>query len=109
MFARDYNLYAPKIEPILVKSFEILKKYRDEQEVKTAGKRVSMLRALAFKQEKARLAKSLGKPEAALVDQHVPLNPGSIKPLPQKFHEGWNLNKRPTPKPTSHKASLLDK
>lgn len=109
MHQRDYNLYAPKIEPVLIKSFEILTKYRDEQEVKSERRRVNLRKALVVRDANTKRRMSEAKTKASLVDQHVPVNPGAIKPPPQKFHEGWNLNKKPAAKPTSCQAGLIDK
>jgi hypothetical protein len=109
MHQRDYNLYASKIEPVLIQSFEILTKYRDAREVTRAKRGVNLRKAIAVRDANIRRRKTEAITKASLVEQHVDINPGHIKPTPQKFHEGWNLNSKPTPKSTTQKPLLLDK
>lgn len=105
----DYQAYKSKLEPLIIKSFEILTKYRDTQEAKSERLRVNLRKAIIARDANTAKRKAALNSKGSLVDQHVPINPGAIKPPPQKFHEGWNLNKKPTPKPTSCQARLTDK
>lgn len=107
----DYNRYMGKIEPLLFKSFALLKKYRTEQHAKRDYCRRNILKAQAARSAKAKARATQSNKPAAIVDKHTPVNPAPAAPDFKPFHEGWNLNKSaPAAKtPRQQKAFLKDK
>lgn len=112
MYRQDYERYRPKMEPVLLQSIEILKKYHQERRAITAGRSATMKKAQAIYQNRVRQAKYLEQTKGNIVDKHVNVNPTAINPSPQPFHEGWNLEKKNSPnikKLTTIQPMLLDK
>ena len=98
MYQRDYDRHKNKIEPVLLKSLEVLKEYRNERLAKTANKRAGMIRARAAWAGELKRRKSQTITKGNIVDKHVLVNPTPVKPPSQPFHEGWNLEQPHSPR-----------
>jgi hypothetical protein len=112
MYERDYAKYKSKIEPLLIKSLEILKQYRDEQKAKKAYLSESARRMTAKRMENQAKRRKGYESKGNIVDKVTPVNPAPANPTPKPFHEGWNLERKNSPninKKTTHKPMLLDK
>lgn len=115
MYPRDYERYKYKIEPVLIQSIEILRKYREERRAITSRKREGMKRAQAIhqkNQQRLKQDKYQEESKGNIVDKNTPVNPTFIKPTAQLFHEGWNLERGKSPninKKGTIAPTLLDK
>lgn len=110
MRTTDYANYKAQIEPLLVKSFEILTKCRKKQQAITEARLINLRKAVSKRdRNKHERQKQITHTEGIVDKIHItgvtPINP------PQKnFHEGWNLNKRkPAVKSKAYTPLLLDK
>lgn len=112
MYLHDYNRYRPKIEPVLLKSIEILKEYRSERQGKREHRLINLSKAHAASRAKLLEKKKVDKSKGNLVDKHTLVNPTPIKPSSQPFHDGWNLNTAKSPnikKQSPNTPMLTDK
>lgn len=111
MYQRDYAKYKSKIEPLLVQSIDILKKYREDKRKKNEYRMANMQKAIVANNKRIAAIKAAATSTVSIVDKHTPVNPCFVKPDSQPFHEGWNLNKAaPASKaPRQQKAFLTDK
>lgn len=112
MYERDYAKYRPKIEPLLLRSLEILKEYRTKKKAASAHTMLNLAKAHTVMRNKKAERQSAGKTKGNIVDRNTPVNPTPIKPPPQEFHKGWNLEKAKSPninRTTTVRPTLLDK
>lgn len=110
MRTTDWLKYRNKIEPLLVKSFELLVKYRQDK-INADKPRVANIRkALEVKRQKQVEREAVVENKGLVDSKHDITSVGVTNPLQKNYHEGWNLNKRNnTVKSTTYKPSLLDK
>lgn len=112
MYQRDYDRHRSKIEPLVLRSLEILKKYRNERRANTANKRAGMLRANATRLQRLKSDKLRDNTKGNIVDKVTPVNPAPAIPTQNPFHEGWNLEQPKSPRinrKTTIAPTLLDK
>lgn len=110
MYERDYAKYKSKIEPLLVKSFELLAKYRQDKIDADQPRLANMKKAIEVKRQKQAERKLVAENKGLVDSKHDITSVGVTNPLQKNYHEGWNLNKRNnTVKSTTYKPSLLDK
>jgi hypothetical protein len=112
MFKRDYNKYRTKIEPVLLQSLDVLKKYREEKHQKNQPRLQNIRKAQRIQKEMLAARKLADNSKGNIVDKVTPVNPAPAIPSPKPFHEGWNLERQKSPninKKTTHRPMLLDK